>query len=177
MDILTHSITSLPDRFSEYLQDYCNQASAAIKDEKHHDQRRALLMDFLRKAFGIEVTEIDLEHKVKAASARGRIDAFYRFVIFEVKRDFEEERNDALAELKKYFESQKDPSDYIAVVTDGLHFEVFDYDVSVKQPKSVRSFDLEPEAPHQAYDELDELLAAGKKIPPLSSEVVVRALL
>src|ERR1700739_4037579 len=177
MDILTHSITSLPDRFSEYLQDYCNQASAAIKDEKHHDQRRALLMDFLRKGFGIEVTEIDLEHKVKAASARGRIDALYRFVIFEVKRDFEEERNDALAELKKYFESQKDPSDYIAVVTDGLHFEVFDYDVSVKQPKSVRSFDLEPEAPHQAYDELDELLAAGKKIPPLSSEVVVRALL
>jgi hypothetical protein len=85
MNITAHSIIPLPDRFTEYLQDYCHQAFDAIKEEKHHDQRRALLMDFLRKAFGIEVTEIDLEHKVKAASARGRIDAFYRFVIFEVK--------------------------------------------------------------------------------------------
>ncbi len=107
MNTLTHQITSLPDRFPEYLQDYCIQASAAIDDEKHHDQRRALLMDFLRKAFGIEVTEIDLEHKVKAASARGRIDAFYRFVIFEVKRDFAKERGDALVELKKYFWSTR----------------------------------------------------------------------
>lgn len=110
----------------------------------------------------------------KAASARGRIDAFYRFVIFEVKRDLEEERDDALTGLKKYFESQKDPSDYVASVTDGLHFEVFDYDYRTKQPKLLRSFEVEAEAPQVAYGELDELLAAGRKIPPLSGEVVIR---
>ncbi len=172
--MLTHSIIPLPERFAEYVQDYCQQALAAIREGKHHDQRRALLMDFLRKAFGIEVTEIDLERKVKAASARGRIDAFYRFVIFEVKSDLEEERDDAVVELKKYFESQKDPADYVATVTDGVHFEVFDYDYHTKQPKSIRSFELEAEAPQLAYEELDELLAAGRKIPPLSGEVVIR---
>jgi hypothetical protein len=172
--VLTNPITPLPEGFLEYLQDYCDRALAAIKDHKHHDQRRALLMDFLRKAFGIEVVEVDLEHKVKAASARGRIDAFYRFVIFEVKTDLEKERADALAELKKYFESQGRPGDYVAAVTDGLQFEVFDYDFVSGQPKSIRSFTLEGDAPHLAYEQLDELLAAGRKIPPFSSEVVVR---
>lgn len=174
MRIVTHTIVPLPDGFVTYLQDYCQQALAAIKADKHHDQRRALLMDFLRKAFGIEVTEIDLEHKVKAASARGRIDAFYRFVIFEVKRNLEEERDDALAELKKYFESQEDPADYVASVTDGLQFDVFDYEKATKRPKLIRSFKLETEAPEAAYNQLDELLASGRKIPPLSGEVVLR---
>jgi len=174
VSVLINPITPLPEAFPGYLQDYCDQASAAIKDHKHHDQRRALLMDFLRKAFGIEVVEIDLEHKVKAASARGRIDAFYRFVIFEVKTDLDRERTDALTELQKYFESQKRPADYVAAVTDGLQFEVFDYDLKTGQPKSIRSFSLEAEAPHLAYEQLDELLAAGRKIPPLAGEVVIR---
>ena len=77
---------SIPDRFAPLLQEYCEQANDAIKRNKHHDQRRALFMDFLRKAFDVSVDEVDLEHKVKAASARGRIDAFYRFVIFEFRR-------------------------------------------------------------------------------------------
>jgi hypothetical protein len=170
----TNPIAPLPEGFPERLQNYCDQAATAIKQGKHHDQRRALLMDFLRKAFGIEVEEVDLEHKVKAASARGRIDAFYRYVIFEIKTDLEKERADALAELKKYFESQKRPQDYVASVTDGLHFEVFDYDHDARQPKSIRSFLLEADAPRLAYEELDELLAAGRKIPPFPGEVVTR---
>lgn len=136
--VYTHPIVPLPDHFAEYLGDYYEQALAAIRDGKHHDQRRALLMDFLRKAFSVEVTEVDLEHKVKAASARGRIDAFYRFVIFEVETNLEAERGDALTELKKYFESQKEPGDYVACVTDGLQFDIFDYDLRTTQPKRFR---------------------------------------
>jgi len=126
--MLSRSVVPLPERFTEYLQDYSEQAKAAIKTNKHHDQRRALFMDYLRKAFEVQVEEVDLEHKIKAASARGRIDAFYRCVIFEFKTDLERERPDALIELTKYFQSQQNPSDYIAAVTDGLDFEVFDYD-------------------------------------------------
>ena len=172
--MLTHSIIPLPDRFIEYLQDYCEHARAAIESGKHHDQRRALLMDFLRKAFGIEVSEVDLEHKVKAASARGLIDAFYRFVIFEVKTNLEDERKKAKEELKKYFEAQEKPGDYVAVVTDCLTFEVYDYDTKTKLPVLVRGFKLEAEAPLVAYQELDELLTIGRKIPPLSEQVVSR---
>ena len=172
--MLTQPIIPLPKNFAEYLQSYCEQMSAAIKDQKHHDFRRALLMDFLRKSFGIEVSEVDLEHKVKAASARGLIDAFYRFVIFEVKTDLERERGDALSELKKYFESQDNPTDYVAAVTDGLQFEVYDYDPDDQSGKLVRAFKLEPDAPLVAYSQLDELLAVGRKLPPLSGEIVLR---
>ncbi|HEV2349229.1 MAG TPA: N-6 DNA methylase [Terriglobia bacterium] len=168
------SIIPLPERFTEYLQDYCEQAAGAIKANKHHDQRRALFMDYLRKAFEVQVEEVDLEHKVKAASARGRIDAFYRFVIFEFKTDLERERPDALTELAKYFQSQQNPADYIAAVTDGLDFEVFDYDPKTRGPQLIRSFRLETEAPLAAYEQLDELLSAGRKIQPVSGEVVVR---
>jgi len=174
LEMLTHTIVPLPGRFAEYLQDYCEQAKAAIKANKHHDQRRALLMDFLRKAFGIQVDEVDLEHKVKAAEARGCIDAFYKFVIFEIKTNLEGERENALAELRKYFESRENPFDYVAVVTDGIAFEVFDYDRKTKRPEPVRSFRLEMESPATAYEELDELLTAGQKIPPRSGEVVLR---
>ncbi|HEV2418899.1 MAG TPA: N-6 DNA methylase [Terriglobia bacterium] len=172
--MLTNSIVSLPGSFTEYLQDYCEQAKAAIKAGKHHDQRRALLMDFLRKAFGIQVEEVDLEHKVKAAEVRGRIDAFYKFVIFEIKTNLEAEREEAIGELRKYFGSRENPFDYVAVVTDGITFEIFDYDRRKKQPEKVRSFKLEVESPATAYEQLDELLTAGQKIPPRSGEVVLR---
>src|SRR5579875_1918081 len=172
--MLTQPIVPLPKNFAEHLNSYCEQMTAAIKDRKHHDFRRALLVDFLRKSFGIEVSEIDLEHKVKAASIRGLIDAFYRFVIFEVKTDLERERAEALSELNKYFEAQQIPADYVAAVTDGLQFEVYDYDPRERFPKLVRAFKLEAEAPSAAYSQLDELLATGRKLPPLSGEIVLR---
>lgn len=65
----------LPDKFSGYLAACCEQMLTGIKGGKHHDQRRAQLMDFLMKTFKIEVDEIDLSPKIKAASARGLIDA------------------------------------------------------------------------------------------------------
>jgi hypothetical protein len=172
--MLTQPIVPLPKNFVEHLHAYCEQMSAAIKDRKHHDFRRALLVDFLRKGFDIEVNEIDPGHKVKAASVRGMIDAFYRFVIFEVKTDLERERAEALSELKKYFEAQQNPADYVAAVMDGLQFEVYDYDPREQSPKRVRAFKLEAEAPSVAYSQLDELLAAGRKLPPFSGEIVLR---
>ncbi len=172
--MLSEPIVPLPPSFAEYLQSYCEQMSAAITDHKHHDYRRALLMDFLRKSFGIEVNEVDLERKVKAASVRGLIDAFYRFVIFEVKTDLEREREDALSELAKYFEAQDIPTDFVAAVTNGLDFEVYDYDPRDRSVNLVRAFKFEPSTPSLTYSELDELLSVGRKLPPVSGEIVLR---
>jgi hypothetical protein len=73
------SITGLPENFSTLLTAYHSQIRDAIRKNSHHDHRRALLMDFLRKSFGIEVDEVELEKKIKVAEARGRIDAFYPY--------------------------------------------------------------------------------------------------
>lgn len=171
---MSTTVTGLPENFSNLLVAYHSQISDAIRKHSHHDHRRALLMDFLRKSFGIEVDEVELEKKIKVAEARGRIDAFYKYVIFEVKIDLERERNDALSELKKYFESRTRPSDYIAVVTDGLRCEIYDYDSDHKEARQVRPFEINPDDPEDTYLELDELLASGRKIPPTSDDIVGR---
>lgn len=168
------SLSGLPAGFAELTLSYYEQITSAIRRNAHHDHRRALLIDFLRRAFGIEIDEVELELKVKAAEARGRIDAFYKFVIFELKVDINKERADALRELKKYFESRRNPADYVAAVTDGLNFEVYDYDQSSKQPTLLRPFQIDPEKPESAYLQLDELLAAGTKVFPTSDDIVGR---
>ncbi|HET9283646.1 MAG TPA: N-6 DNA methylase [Candidatus Angelobacter sp.] len=171
--MITPSLTGFPSKFPELLTTYFAQISDAIKRNAHHDHRRALLIDFLRKSFDIEVDEIELEKKIKAAEARGRIDAFYKFVIFEIKINLDRERLDALQELKKYFESRPNPQEYVAAVTDGLSFEVYDYD-STKKSQQIRKFTIGPEDPNDVYIQLDELLAAGHKIPPTSDDIVAR---
>ncbi len=171
---MTELLTGLPKTFNDRLAAYYSQISDAVRRNAHHDHRRALLIEFLRKTFSIEVDEIELELKVKAAEARGRIDAFYKYVIFEVKIDLERERQDAIRELKKYFESRNHPSDYIAAVTDGLSFEIYDYNPVSKEASLVRIFQIEPDKPQQVYLELDELLASGNKIPPSSYDIVGR---
>jgi len=98
-------LSGFPEKFPELLATYCSQIADAIARKSHHDHRRSLLIDFLRKTFDIEVDEIELEKKVRAAEARGRIDAFYKSVIIEVKVDLDSERPDAVRELKKYFDS------------------------------------------------------------------------
>jgi hypothetical protein len=171
---MSDNLSGLPINFKSLLEAYYAQITDAARRNAHHDHRRALLIDFLRKSFDIEIDEVELELKIKAAEARGRIDAFYKFVIFEVKVDMDREREDATRELKKYFESRSTPQDYIAAVTDGLTFEVYDYDPVSKGPKLIRTFTIDPFAADNVYLELDELLAAGDKLPPTSDAIVGR---
>ena len=165
-------ISGIPATFTSLLDKYCNDINKAIEKGKHHDYRRGLLMDFFRNAFGIQVDEIELELKIKVDQARGRIDAFYKFVIFEFKIDFDRERPDAIRQLKKYFESRFSPSDYIAAVTDGVTVEVYDYDIAAAQAKHVRTFRIDSSDSAQVYLNLDDLLAAGSKISPTSDVVI-----
>jgi hypothetical protein len=164
-------LTGLPKTFKDRLAAYYSQINDAIRRNAHHDHRRALLIEFLRKTFSIEVDEIELELKIKAVEARGRIDAFYKYVIFEVKIDLEREREDAIRELKKYFESRNHPSDYIAAVTDGLSFEVYDYNLGSKQPSLVRTFQIEPDKLQQSTSNSMNCLHAVTRYrqPPMTS--------
>ena len=172
--VFGEQLTPLSEDFTDLFLSYIDTISAAIKANKHHDQRRALFIDFFRKSFSIDVDEVELEHKIKVASVRGRIDAFYRFVIFEFKTDLERERHDAMSELTKYFEAQSSPEDYVAAVTDGLVFEVYDFDSAKRTPLLVRTFELESARPEDAFREIDELIAIHKKVPPKSEEIVAR---
>jgi SAM-dependent methyltransferase len=169
MSVLRSEIYGMPPEFGEHLKEYCSQMRAAIRANKHHDHRLNLLLNFLRQAFSVEVQEIELSRKVKAGSVRGRIDAFFRYIIFEMKCNLDRERSDGLAELKKYFESQDHPDKYVGVLSDGLDFEIYHYREG--ELSSVRSFRIEAESPVIAFQELDELLATRPKLPATSAEI------
>jgi methylase of polypeptide subunit release factors len=161
------------EKFATALAAYCAQ-TCNYSQSTHHDQRRSLLMNFLCEGFGIEATEVELERKIKADEVRGRIDAFWRHLIIEVKTDMEREREDARSELKKYFEAQKHPLDYLALVTDGVKFEVYLYESQKTGVKQIGAFELEADQPLAAFRHLDQVFFTGQRLAPTSGDIVIR---
>jgi hypothetical protein len=166
-------ISPFPKDFHEKLTSYCEQIEDAIRSKKHHDTRRHLFLNFLREAFGIEPTEVELESKIIAKEFRGRIDALYRHIIVEVKTDFDAERDDAQRELKKYFASRPKPSDYVGLVTDGRRFEAWHLNHH-GELASISSAELRVDDPLHAWRWLDQFFSTGVQIVPSSDELVQR---
>jgi len=156
-------------RFPGLLRDYLEQIKDAVKRKKHHDQRRSLFMSFLRKAFGVEPEEVVLEEKVKADEVRGRIDALYKYVIFEFKTDLKKERDDAERELRKYFSSRKNPEEYYGLVSDGLSFDL--YQLEKKELCKVAEFKLKVDDPLGSWRSLDNILFVGKRTTPGANDI------
>lgn len=90
-------------RFDRYLLD----ARQAQAQDAHHDQRRELFLTFLHDAFGIDMSDVEREQYIqlggRQASApgtarvrKGWIDAIFRDLIFEFKRDLKRETAEGL---------------------------------------------------------------------------------
>ncbi|HEU5374168.1 MAG TPA: hypothetical protein VFV38_01895, partial [Ktedonobacteraceae bacterium] len=99
--------------FAELFMSYLEQARSARDTNQHHDQRRQLFLSFLDAAFGIKADDIEVEQYIQIAGKqvvtkgtarikKGWIDAVFRDLIFEFKRDLERERADGLRELHDY---------------------------------------------------------------------------
>src|SRR4030042_223871 len=160
------------DKFEEAFLSYYELIEEAIRKNKHHDDRRGLLINFLRQGLGLDPIEFELEKKIKVHTVRGRIDALFKQLIIEIKTDIERERQDAEIELKKYFESQTHPYDYCALVTDGLRFEIYIYENQVAH--KIRDFTFEKDSPLAAFRHLDQLFFTGKLLVPTSEDIVDR---
>jgi len=160
-----------PESFPAHLEDYCRQIAAAKAAKSHHDQRRALFMDFLRKGFSVEAAEVELEQKIKVAQVRGFIDALYHTTIFEFKTDVERERAAGLSELKLYLQSRARPEDYIAVLTDGEIFESYQWNEG--ELEKIDSFRLGVDDPIHAYQKMDQFRTSEKPRQPTSSDIVI----
>ena len=83
MELLT-TVAPYPKNFPELLGDYCRQIGEAGDRNWHHDQRRAVFLNFFRQSFGVEPEEVELEHKIKVAQVRGYIDALFHVTILEL---------------------------------------------------------------------------------------------
>ena len=167
------AILPYPLNFPDLLKDYCEQIGEAIRANRHHDTRRHLFLNFLREAFGVDPVEIELEHKLKIGELRGRIDALYRHIIVEVKTDFDNERDDARRELKKYFASRPRPAEYIGVVTDGSRLEAWHLNRN-GELVSISEIELRASDALSAWRWLDQFLSTSIRRIPTSDELVYR---
>ncbi|MCI0595533.1 MAG: N-6 DNA methylase, partial [candidate division Zixibacteria bacterium] len=158
--------------FPGILDSYYEQMKEAVRLGKHHDHRRHLFMNFLEKGFNVEPEEITIEEKVKAANVRGYIDALYKYIIFEFKTDLDAEREIARVEIKKYFKSRPRPAEFLAVVSDGLIFEVYQYeheDIAL-----IKEFVLDAKDLLGAHRFFDDIILATKKVTPKSIDIATR---
>ncbi|MEW6050349.1 MAG: hypothetical protein AB1644_04715 [Candidatus Zixiibacteriota bacterium] len=171
LDIDPSILPYKPD-YPGQLSDYLHQIREAIRLNKHHDHRRNLFLNYLRQAYGVEAHEVEIEQKVKVANVQGFIDALFKYLIFEFKIDLERERPAALLELSKYLQAQKEPAEYLALVTDGLKFELFQIDGD--SLSAISTFSLDESDPLASYRALDNLVFASKKVTPRSIDITTR---
>jgi len=158
--------------YPEHLGSYISQIKEAIKLNKHHDKRRTLFVNYLRLAYNVDPVEVEIEEKIKVANIRGNIDALYKYLIFEFKTNLSAERPAAHIELQKYFLAQERPEEYIALLTDGINFEIYQFEYNVL--KQISGFKLDDKEPISSYRALDDLIFSTQKTTPKASDITTR---
>jgi hypothetical protein len=158
--------------FETYLRDAVEARDHGERG-RHHDHRRQLFVEFLRSAFNVDVADVVIEEHVRGARVRGFIDLLYSFLVFEFKRDLEEERGVGLRELTTYL-GAVDAKRPIGVLTDGLRFEV--YVREADQLSLVDQADLTALAanPDSAYLWFDSYLFSARDFAPTPADIVRR---
>jgi hypothetical protein len=160
---------AFPQRLRAYLDGLAQAKARGI----HHDELRRRLWDFLRDAFpSLDAEELELERHVRALGIRGYIDALYRHLLFEFKRDLEGERAKGLEELQRYISAQAEPQRYLGVLTDGESFEV--YVLRNGALEKAYGFRLEAEKIQEAWLWLEGLLFSQRRVRPTAQDVVHR---
>lgn len=161
------------DKFSQLVREYLERVSQAKAQGSHHDHLRKLFWDFLGDAFpNLDANEVELERYVKALGVRGYIDALYRDIIFEFKRDVDAERAKGLEELGRYLPAQPEPKRRLGVLTDGQAFEV--YVLQDGGLAQAYTFRLESDKPQEAWLWLEGLLFSQRQVIPTAQDVVRR---
>lgn len=161
----------VPEAFDRALADYRAQIQEARRRRLHHDQLRAILLEFLRKGFQIPVDEIELERGLRGARIRGFIDALYRSLVIEVKRDLESERSQGTEEITRYLQSTGGDGSF-GLLTDGADCEV--YLLGRDGLRLVHRFSPLTSSAETVYRSFDAYLFSGKAIVPTAEEVILR---
>ncbi|GBD11748.1 hypothetical protein HRbin23_01425 [bacterium HR23] len=160
-------------RFPPLLSQYLHTLAEARGKGASHDYIRHLFLNFLRDAFpSLEANEVELERHLTALGVRGYIDALYRDIVFEFKRNLEEERAKGLEELGRYLSAQREPQRYLGILTDGQAFQV--YVLRDGRLDRAYEFRLEADKPQEGWLWLEGLLFSQKQVVPTTQDVVRR---
>jgi hypothetical protein len=158
--------------FENYFSDYLSTIREAKEKGASHDYLRSVFIDFARKSFNVDPTDIELEKGIKGATLRGSIDALYQDIVFEFKRDLKIEKDKGKEELERYLRSLGNKQIFFGVLTDGLIFEAYLLqDVGLAKIDEVN---LERLSTEDAFLWFDAFLFSEKELAPTSQDVVKR---
>lgn len=160
------------DEFAKELTKYLNSIEEARVKNAHHDYRRSIFMIFAGKAFDLPLEEVELEKGVKAAKIRGRIDALYKDIVFEFKRNLDNEREKGKKELTNYLGSLQKDGTYFGVLTDGVIFEI--YNLRDENLEKIDEVDLNKLSPKDTFLWFDCFLFSAKEQLPTSEDIIRR---
>lgn len=106
---------------------------------------------------------------------KGWIDAIFRDLIFEFKRDLKRELADGLRELYDYLSNIPDGARCVGLLTDGLKFTAYVLDEAAQGGlRSIDELDLEKTTPGVAQSWLDAYLLRQRDVVPTSADIVRR---
>lgn len=77
--------------FQSYFGDYLSAIREARDKGASHDYLRQVFIEFARKSFRVNPTDVELEKGIKRTKLRGSIDALYQDIVFEFKHRVVEE--------------------------------------------------------------------------------------
>lgn len=164
-----------PAAFASALPAYLERARQAAADNTHHDYRRGLFLHFLRDVFGVNIGEVEIEKFLKIDRRQyGWVDALFRNLVFEFKRDFERERADGLRELTDYLRTLPNGKESIGLLTDGLRFEAYVLDGDPLALRKTDDINLTALDVDTAFLWLDSYLFSQKGLQPTSADLVRR---
>lgn len=171
--------------FKPFFISYLEQAKAARDQNKHHDFRRGLFLEFLHNAFQIEQADIEIEKYIQlegqqislqgtARITKGWIDAIFHDVIFEFKRNLKIEEAEGLRELRAYLSALPNGEENIGLLTDGIVFIAYVLNDDKKSLRKIDSINLEAVDANAVYLWLDAYLLRQSNVPPTSADIVRR---
>lgn len=162
----------VPPEFEAEFEQYRIQAADARQQRLHHDQRRELFLTFITRAFHLNPGDISREEFISLIQRHGWIDALFRDLVFEFKRDLDRERTEGLRELQDYLSHLRYGTENIGLLTDGLQFEA--YMLADGELRQTDNIDLATVDPEIAFLWLDSYLFSQKGAPPTSTDLVRR---
>jgi hypothetical protein len=158
--------------FESHFKDYLSNIREAKSKGASHDYIRQVFIEFARRSFNVNPRDVDLEKGIKGTTLRGSIDALYRDIVFEFKRDLKIERDKGKEELERYLRSLGNKQVYFGVLNDGFVFEAYllQDDGLVK----IDEVNLEKLSTEDAFLWFDAFLFSEKELVPTSQDVVRR---
>ena len=161
--------------FAEILATYKEEISRAHDTQSREAKISYLFLSFIKDAFDIKVAEMDIEHRVAMARGQkhGFIDALYRLLLIEFKRDIKANLNAKAEQLGDYMKNMPDSDRYVGILTDGIRFRTYVLDESGRVSE-VDFFDLQAADTRSAYLWFDSYLFTRHGVEPTADDIVRR---